>query len=64
MTQVLVKPLGVSDLAVMHGCLVQEHLNLCQIAWIERPSRTRATLQKSQKAQNAEQAGYGVEHSE
>jgi hypothetical protein len=64
MVLVLVKPLGVLDLAVVCGCLVQEHPDLCWIAWTKRPSRTRATLQKSQKAQDTEQAGYGVKHSE
>jgi hypothetical protein len=61
---ILVQPLGVLYLAVMCGCLVQEHLDLCQVAWTKRPSRLGATLQKSQKMWDPEQAGYGVEHSE
>jgi hypothetical protein len=61
---VLVKPLGVPDLAVIHGCLVQEHLDLCWVARTKRPSRSGVTLQKSQKTWDAEQADYGVKHSE
>jgi hypothetical protein len=61
---VLIEPLGVPDLAVMRGCLMRKHPDLCWIARTKRPSRARATLQKSQKTRNTEQAGYGVEHSE
>jgi hypothetical protein len=42
---VLIEPLGIPDLAVMHGRLVQKHPDLCWIPQTKRPSRTRAALQ-------------------